>query len=177
MISLPKIPYIHRIFMVQANPKNLALPSTSQRLLSQFEVASVGPSFAGTTSAVACVVRAREKRRPHGTWAHKSLLRASPKQGRPHGTWIGLARAIYIRCMYGIFGRKITKYTVIYGVHIRFWPILHTRAHASWLRASHKKGRPHDACSYFSLRAQPQGRACMPPFGTLARYVFWPPTC
>ena len=124
MISLPKIPYIHRIFMVQANPKNLALPSTSQRLLSQFEVASVGPSFAGTTSAVACVVRAREKRRPHGTWAHKSLLRASPKQGRPHGTWIGLARAIYIRCMYGIFGRKITKYTAIYGVYIQFWQTL-----------------------------------------------------
>ena len=37
---------------------------------------------------------------------------------------IGLARTIYIRCVYGIFGREITKYTVKYGVHIRFWPTL-----------------------------------------------------
>jgi hypothetical protein len=42
-------------------------------------------------------------------------------------THVGLARAIYIRCVYGIFGRKITKYTVIYGVYIQFWPTLHTR--------------------------------------------------
>ena len=27
--------------------------------------------------------------------------------------------------MYGTFGRKITKYLVIYGVYIRFWPTLH----------------------------------------------------
>jgi len=26
--------------------------------------------------------------------------------------------------MYGIFGREITKYTVIYSVYIRFWPTL-----------------------------------------------------
>jgi hypothetical protein len=31
---------------------------------------------------------------------------------------------IYIRCRYGIFGREITKYAVIYGVYIRFWPTL-----------------------------------------------------
>jgi len=28
------------------------------------------------------------------------------------------------RFIYGNFGREITKYTVIYGVHIRFWPTL-----------------------------------------------------
>jgi hypothetical protein len=28
---------------------------------------------------------------------------------------------IYIPCIYGNFGRKITKYTFIYGVYIRFW--------------------------------------------------------
>ena len=39
---------------------------------------------------------------------------------------VGLARTIYIRCLYGIFGREITKYTVIYGVYIRFWPTLRT---------------------------------------------------
>ena len=37
-------------------------------------------------------------------------------------TSIGLARTIHIRCVYGICGRKITKYTVIYGVYKRFWP-------------------------------------------------------
>jgi len=31
---------------------------------------------------------------------------------------------IYTVYIYGIFGREITKYTVIYGVHIRFWPTL-----------------------------------------------------
>jgi hypothetical protein len=35
-----------------------------------------------------------------------------------------LARTIHIRCIYGISGRVITKYTVIYGVYIRFWPTL-----------------------------------------------------
>ena len=31
----------------------------------------------------------------------------------------------YIRCIYGIFDREITKHTVIYGVYIQFWPTLH----------------------------------------------------
>jgi len=34
---------------------------------------------------------------------------------------IGLARTIFI---YGVFGSEITKYTVIYGVYIRFCPTL-----------------------------------------------------
>ena len=38
---------------------------------------------------------------------------------------VGLARTIYIQCMYGIFGREITKCTVIYGVCIQFWPTLY----------------------------------------------------
>jgi len=40
------------------------------------------------------------------------------------GTFVGLTRTMYIRCIYSIFGREITKYTVIYGVYIRFWPTL-----------------------------------------------------
>ena len=50
---------------------------------------------------------------------------------------------IYIRCIYGIFGRKITKYTVIYDVYMWFWPTLyiylfitdniHTETRLSWL--------------------------------------------
>jgi len=45
------------------------------------------------------------------------------KNGAPcRGIFIGLARTIYIRCIYGIFGREIIKYTVYrYG----FWPTLH----------------------------------------------------
>ena len=39
-------------------------------------------------------------------------------------TKLGLARTIYIRYIYGIFGREIIQYTVIYGVYIRFWPTL-----------------------------------------------------
>jgi len=35
---------------------------------------------------------------------------------RASALYVGLARTIYIRCIYGIFGREITKYTVIYGV-------------------------------------------------------------
>jgi len=38
--------------------------------------------------------------------------------------YVGLARTIYIRCIYVISGREITKYTVIYGAYIRFWPTL-----------------------------------------------------
>jgi hypothetical protein len=40
--------------------------------------------------------------------------------------YVGLARTtyIFIRCVYGISGREITKYTVIYGTYIRFWPTL-----------------------------------------------------
>jgi len=45
-----------------------------------------------------------------------------PKSG--YHCYLGLARIIYILCIYGIFGREITKYTVIYGVYIRFWPTL-----------------------------------------------------
>ena len=32
---------------------------------------------------------------------------------------VEMARTIYIRCIYGIFGREITKYTVLCGVYIR----------------------------------------------------------
>jgi hypothetical protein len=44
-------------------------------------------------------------------------------------TSLGLARTIYIRFIYGIFGRKITVYTVIYGAYIRFWPTVYISFH------------------------------------------------
>ena len=36
--------------------------------------------------------------------------------------YIGLA--IYIRCLYGFSGQKITRYTVICGAYTRLWPAL-----------------------------------------------------
>ena len=47
--------------------------------------------------------------------------------GGMQGISVGLAKTIYIRCVYGCFGSEITKYTVIYGVDIRFWPTLNKR--------------------------------------------------
>ena len=38
---------------------------------------------------------------------------------------------IPIRCIYGILGREITKYTIIYGVYKRFWPTLYMCACAN----------------------------------------------
>jgi hypothetical protein len=59
--------------------------------------------------------------------------------------WLELARTIYIRCIYGIFVRDITKdvghircictvlanpkYTIMFGVYIRFWPTLNIRSY------------------------------------------------
>ena len=42
------------------------------------------------------------------SWSYRAIL-------------VGLARTICVQCKYEIFGREITKYTVIYGVYIRFW--------------------------------------------------------
>jgi hypothetical protein len=64
---------------------------------------------------------------------HVSYLQHIVNTGDEHtGTWmgsqralyVGLARTIYIRCMYGNFGREITKYTVIHGAYVRFRPTL-----------------------------------------------------
>jgi len=32
--------------------------------------------------------------------------------------YVELARTLYIRCIYGVFGREITKFTVMYGAYI-----------------------------------------------------------
>ena len=49
------------------------------------------------------------------------------------GSCLGLARTIYVRCIYGNIGRKITKDTVVYGVYIRFWPTLLLCSHLNCL--------------------------------------------
>ena len=50
--------------------------------------------------------------------------RHQTSKSMPAVSCLGLARTIYIRCIYGTFGREIIKYTVIYGVYTRFWPTL-----------------------------------------------------
>ena len=62
-------------------------------------------------------------------------------------TYVGLARTIYIRFMYCIFGREITKYTVIYGAYIRFWPTLYIQYF--WQRTRKMQG--HIRCIYTVL--------------------------
>ena len=62
-------------------------------------------------------------------------------------SYIGLARTIYIRCKYGIFGRKSTKYKVTYGV---YGPVLANPRCDPWgwplpdqgLSATHTKHTP-----------------------------------
>jgi len=57
-----------------------------------------------------------------------------------YSLFVGLARTIYIRCIYGIFGREITKYTVINGVYIRLWPTLpiqHLHVGCCWSKEAH----------------------------------------
>jgi hypothetical protein len=39
---------------------------------------------------------------------------------------VGLAKTIYVRCIYGIFGRETTKDTVVYIAYTPFWPTLYT---------------------------------------------------
>jgi hypothetical protein len=43
---------------------------------------------------------------------------------------VGLTRTIYIRCIYGIFCREITKCTAVYGGYIRSWATLRIRQSA-----------------------------------------------
>ena len=59
----------------------------------------------------------------HMSHAEARMQLKPPKLRR--GMRVGLARTIYIQCIYGIFGREITKYTIIYGAYIQFWPTLH----------------------------------------------------
>jgi len=85
---------------------------------------------------------------------HQDLILGTNRT-RDH-TGVGLARTIYIRCTYGIFGLEITKYTVYIYVYIRFWPTLHwshektpallqCRARGAALRAGigHKQNLKH----------------------------------
>jgi len=55
-----------------------------------------------------------------------------------------------IQFLYGIFGREITNYTVIYGVHIRFWPTRQLIVHGS-ITSTHALNRLHVTSQLFVL--------------------------
>ena len=55
---------------------------------------------------------------------YMTVCGGSPAKSNVYAPYIGLARTINIRCIYGIFGRETTKYTVIYGEYMRLWPTL-----------------------------------------------------
>jgi len=92
-------------------------------------------------------------------YACTSVLKGRPPHWRfvllHYYVCVGLARTIYKRCIYGIFGREIIKYTVIYGACIRFWPTLRmwlainqhccgrTLSKWGWLGAAHKHTQTH----------------------------------
>ena len=49
---------------------------------------------------------------------HVTPLRAPTKVHTCAYVYVGLVRTIYVLCIYGIYGREVIKYTVIYGVYI-----------------------------------------------------------
>ena len=55
------------------------------------------------------------------------LVISLPQVPYIHRIYMVLANPIYIRCLYGVLGKEITKYTVTFGVHVRLWPTLHTK--------------------------------------------------
>jgi hypothetical protein len=79
-------------------------------------------------------------------------------QGYPgNGAYLGLARTIYIRFIYGSFGREITKHTAIYSVYIRFWPALGVSlgSGVGWMRVG-------GACMLLIANRVGQKRICTP---------------
>jgi len=54
---------------------------------------------------------------------------------------LGLARTI--RCIHGVVSWETTKYTVKYGVFIRFWPTLIKTDASYWHKCTLLQGRPH----------------------------------
>jgi len=58
-----------------------------------------------------------------------SAVKRCPQRFLFNTVCVGLVINTYIRCIYDMFGREITKDTVMYGVYMRFWPTLCMCAH------------------------------------------------
>ena len=62
---------------------------------------------------------------PPAIWPPHAQGRAACRSVHVCDLFVGLVRTVYIYTVYiRYFGREIIKYTVIYGVYIRFWPTL-----------------------------------------------------
>ena len=66
--------------------------------------------------------------------------------------------SVCIRCIYGIFGREVIKYMVIYGVYIRFWPTLYT-CNDLWTEGQIKS--PHILSTLLSVGPLWLGLSCL----------------
>jgi hypothetical protein len=64
-----------------------------------------------------------------------SVFAASRETTRNRVPYIGLVIIKYTQCIYGMFGREITKYMVIYSAYIRFLTTLATQLSATTTRA------------------------------------------
>jgi hypothetical protein len=87
-----------------------------------------GPANVYSECSMACV-QAGRCMQPTLTYQNQLVNNCSDSsRAEQYASWtrlcLGLARTIYIRFVYGIFGRKITKYTFIYSAFIRFRPTL-----------------------------------------------------
>jgi hypothetical protein len=91
--------------------------------------------------------------------------------------YLGSARTIYIRCKYGIFGKAITKFTVIYGAYIQFWPTLQLSAFPALQWTLLLWGLCPDRASITQalLPNVPQRRHCQPgeQWTKNKRHIFW----
>ena len=81
-------------------------------------------SFASSCSVFICSVRTFTCHMAIYIPLHPAVLSPYVPSSTARAICLGLARTIHIQCIYSIFGREIAKYTVIYGVFIRFWPTL-----------------------------------------------------
>jgi len=100
VISRPNEPYIHRLYTVLANPSHTLFPVQMAGYLE-------GGGGEGVTTG----------------YLYQTLTKPNDEKAkcmRCYLAFVGLARTVYKRCIYGTSGLEFTKYTVIYGVYIRF---------------------------------------------------------
>ena len=120
-------PYIYGVYTVFLAEKSLYIRSYTVCICGSGQPyvqphLQAGPLL---TTKIVCASTLTLNTGPYITGAHPHhpLPRAKPLL-ITKAVCVGLARTIYIRCIYGIFGREISEYTVIYGVYIWFWPTL-----------------------------------------------------
>jgi hypothetical protein len=110
--SLPKVLYIHRMYICRVGGTiyiQFVYGSFSREITKYTVIYSVDIQFWPTL------------------YIYNSGQLHNHVQHLQQWTWLGLAITIYIRCIYGIFGREIIEYTVIYGVYIIYTVLANPR--------------------------------------------------